>query len=81
MDRPIDETLESEPTPSPKVDRKRRQRGVAILTVLMSLALLGAATADLAYNAQVEMEAAANSRDMLRHRAGTRIKRARRGHR
>jgi len=66
MDRPIDETLESEPTPSPKVDRKRRQRGVAILTVLMSLALLGAATADLAYNAQVEMEAAANSRDMLR---------------
>lgn len=49
-----------------KPDRKRRQRGMAILTVLVSLALLGATTADLAYNAQVEMEAAANSRDMLR---------------
>jgi len=66
MDRPIDETTSSEQQATAKPDRKRRQRGVAILTVLMSLALLGAATADLAYNAQVEMEAAANSRDMLR---------------
>ena len=64
MDRPT-------PTcPTPAVAKtkrpKNRQRGVAILTVLVSLALLGATTADLAYNAQVEMEAAANSRDMLR---------------
>ncbi len=66
MDCPIDETTGSAQEAAPKVDRKRRQRGVAILTVLMSLALLGATTADLAYNAQVEMEAAANSRDMLR---------------
>ncbi|HMU39585.1 MAG TPA: type II secretion system protein GspK [Pseudomonadota bacterium] len=56
----------AEQIPTKKIDRTRRQRGVAILTVLVSLALLGATTADLAYNAQVEMEAAANSRDMLR---------------
>ena len=66
MDRTHDVMTGSAQESAPKPDRKRRQRGVAILTVLMSLALLGATTADLAYNAQVEMEAAANSRDMLR---------------
>lgn len=66
MDREHDVMTGSAQKSAPKPDRTRRQRGVAILTVLMSLALLGATTADLAYNAQVEMEAAANSRDMLR---------------
>ena len=66
MDRTHDVMTGSAQESAPKPDRTRRQRGVAILTVLMSLALLGATTADLAYNAQVEMEAAANSRDMLR---------------
>lgn len=44
----------------------RRQRGAALLTVTIAIAVIGATTADFAYNAQVDMEAAANSRDMLR---------------
>lgn len=44
----------------------RRQRGAALLVVVVSIAVLGATAADFAYNAQVELEAAANSRDMLR---------------
>ncbi len=44
----------------------RRERGVALLIVIVTTAVLGATAADFAYNAQVELEAAANSRDMLR---------------
>jgi len=44
----------------------RRQRGVALLLVIVTTAILGATAADFAYNAQVELEAAANSRDTLR---------------
>ena len=44
----------------------RRQRGVAILVVLVTTAVIGSAAADFAYNTQVELEAAVNSRDMLR---------------
>ena len=44
----------------------RRQRGVAILIVLVTTAVIGSAAADFAYNTQVELEAAVNSRDMLR---------------
>ncbi len=44
----------------------RRQRGVAILVVLVTTAVIGAAAADFAYNTQVELEAAVNSRDSLR---------------
>ncbi len=44
----------------------RRQRGVAILVVVVTTAVIGAAAADFAYNTQVELEAAVNSRDSLR---------------
>lgn len=44
----------------------RRQRGAAILIVLVTTAIIGAAAADFAYNTQVELEAAVNSRDMMR---------------
>ena len=44
----------------------RRQRGVAILVVLVTTAVIDAAAADFAYNTQVELEAAVNSRDSLR---------------
>ena len=44
----------------------RRQRGVAILVVLVTTAVIGAAAADFAYNTQVELEAAVNSRDSMR---------------
>ena len=43
-----------------------RQRGIAILTVVVTTAILGATAADFAYNSQIELEAAVNSRDMLR---------------
>ncbi|HRI55053.1 MAG TPA: type II secretion system protein GspK, partial [Pseudomonadota bacterium] len=42
------------------------QRGVAILVVLVTTAVIGAAAADFAYNPQLELEAAENSRDSLR---------------
>ena len=44
----------------------RRERGVALLLVVVTTAVLGATAANFAYNSQVELEAAANSRDMLR---------------
>lgn len=44
----------------------RRQRGIAILVVLVTTAVIGATAGDFAYNAQVDVEAAVNSRDQLR---------------
>ena len=44
----------------------RRQAGVALLIVIVTVALLGATIGDFAYNSRVDLEAAANSRDMLR---------------
>jgi hypothetical protein len=44
----------------------RRQRGVAILVVLVTTAVIAATASDFAYSTQVEIEAAANSRDRLR---------------
>jgi hypothetical protein len=49
-----------------KREPSRRQRGVALLLVIVTTAILGATSADFAYNSQIELEAAANSRDMLR---------------
>lgn len=49
-----------------KREPTRRERGVALLLVIVTTAILGATSADFAYNAQIELEAAANSRDMLR---------------
>lgn len=44
----------------------RRQTGVALLIVTVTIAILGATVGDFAYNSRVDLEAAANSRDMLR---------------
>lgn len=51
-----------------KVRRKpaRRERGIAILVVVVTTAIIGATAADFAYTAQIELEAAINSRDQLR---------------
>ena len=43
-----------------------RQRGVALIIVAVTLAILGAIVSDFAYNARVDLEAAANARDQLR---------------
>ncbi len=43
-----------------------RERGVAILVVVVTTAIIGATAADFAYTAQIELEAAINSRDQLR---------------
>lgn len=45
---------------------KNRERGVAILVVVVTTAVIGATAADFAYSAQIELEAANNSRDQLR---------------
>lgn len=44
----------------------RRERGVALLLVIVTTAVLGATAADFAYTTQIELEAAVNSRDSLR---------------
>lgn len=44
----------------------RRERGVAILVVLVTTSVIAATASDFAYSTQVEIEAAANSRDRLR---------------
>lgn len=49
-----------------KREPTRRQRGVAILVVLVTTAVIAATASDFAYSTQVEIEAAANSRDRLR---------------
>lgn len=46
--------------------RMTRQRGIALIAVTVTLAVLGAVAADFAYNARVDLEAAANARDQLR---------------
>ncbi len=56
----------------PSAERKKRkkpslrERGVAILVVVVTTAIIGATAADFAYTAQIELEAAINSRDQLR---------------
>lgn len=44
----------------------RREAGIALLIVTVTLAVIGATVGEFAYNSQVDLEAAANSRDMLR---------------
>jgi hypothetical protein len=44
----------------------RRQEGIALIVVAVTVAVLGAVGADFAYNARVDLEAAANGRDQLR---------------
>src|SRR6476659_4552712 len=48
--------------------KKRRfsQRGVALIMVSVVIAVLGAVVAEFSYNARVDLEAAANGRDLLR---------------
>lgn len=43
-----------------------RQRGIAIIIVIVTTAVIAAAAGDFAYSAQVELEAAVNSRDQMR---------------
>lgn len=50
----------------PLQGRRRKQAGVALLLVTVITAITGAAAGDFAYNARVDLEAAANSRDQLR---------------
>src|SRR3954452_21592497 len=44
----------------------KRQRGIALIVVAVTVAVLGAVVGDFAYNARVDLEAAANARDQLR---------------
>jgi general secretion pathway protein K len=44
----------------------RRESGVALLMVSVTVAVLGAVVGDFAYNARVDLEGAANARDQLR---------------
>jgi general secretion pathway protein K len=46
--------------------RRRRQAGIALIVVTVTLAVLGAVVGDFSFNARVDLEAAANSRDTLR---------------
>ena len=46
--------------------RRRRQAGIALIVVTVTLAVLGAVVGDFAFNARVDLEAAANARDTLR---------------
>src|SRR5262249_42752890 len=50
----------------PVITRRRRQAGVALIVVTVTLAVLGAVVGDFSFNARVDLEAAANSRDTLR---------------
>src|SRR5262245_31508711 len=50
----------------PVVVRRRRQAGVALIVVTVTIAVLGAVVGDFAFNARVDLEAAANARDTLR---------------
>lgn len=49
-----------------KREPTRRERGIAILVVLVTTSVIAATASDFAYSTQVEIEAAANSRDRLR---------------
>ena len=46
--------------------RKRRQAGIALIVVTVTIAVLGAVVGDFSFNARVDLEAAANARDTLR---------------
>ncbi len=48
-----------------KTGVRRSDSGIALLIVLVMLAIIGALTADFAYNTQIELEAAVNMRDQL----------------
>src|SRR6185295_9039313 len=43
-----------------------RQRGVALVVVTVTIAVLGAVVGEFSYNTRVDLEAAANARDQLR---------------
>jgi general secretion pathway protein K len=47
-------------------DRWRSQRGIALVTVVISIAVLTGLTADFSYQTMVDLNAAANARDELR---------------
>jgi general secretion pathway protein K len=48
------------------VGRRGRQAGIALVVVTVTCAVMGAVVGDFAYNARVDLEAAANARDELR---------------
>ncbi len=50
----------------PVVLRRRRQAGIALIVVTVTIAVLGAVVGDFSFNARVDLEAAANARDTLR---------------
>jgi general secretion pathway protein K len=50
----------------PVITRRRRAAGVALIVVTVTIAVLGAVVGDFAFNARVDLEAAANARDSLR---------------
>jgi len=50
----------------PVVVRRRRQAGIALVVVTVTIAVLGAVVSDFAFNTRVDLEAAANARDTLR---------------
>jgi type II secretory pathway component PulK len=45
---------------------RQRQRGIALMIVTVTIAVLSAVVGDFSYNARVDLEAAANARDQLR---------------
>lgn len=50
----------------PVAPRRRRQAGMALIIVTVTLAVLGAVVGDFSFNSRVDLEAAANARDTLR---------------
>lgn len=50
----------------PVIVRKRREAGIALVVVTVTIAVLGAVVGDFSFNARVDLEAAANARDTLR---------------
>ena len=50
----------------PVIVRRRRQAGIALIIVTVTIAVLGAVVGDFSFNARVDLEAAANARDTLR---------------
>ncbi len=46
--------------------RRGRQSGIALIVATVTIAVLGAVLGDFAFNARVDLEAAANARDQLR---------------
>ncbi len=49
-----------------KLSRRNKERGVALLVVIVVVAVFGAVLNDFQYHSTIEMEAAANARDRLR---------------